>query len=52
MDIRESDEAFVFTAELAGLDKEDVEDTLGVVLKYREDVDLVLRRGVEQLVGE
>ena len=34
------------------LDKGDVEDTLGVVLKYREDVDLVLRRGVEQLVAE
>jgi MoxR-like ATPase len=34
------------------LDTADVEDTLGVVLKYREDVDLVLRRGVEQLVAE
>lgn len=28
VDIRESDEAFVFTAELAGLDKEDVEITV------------------------
>ena len=34
------------------LDGADIEDTLGVVLKYREDVDLVLRRGVEQLVRE
>ncbi len=34
------------------LTSENIEDTLGVVLKYREDVDLVLRRGVEQLVSE
>lgn len=34
------------------LDAAVVEDTLGVVLKYREDVDLVLRRGVEQLLVE
>ncbi|MDH3248938.1 MAG: MoxR family ATPase [Acidimicrobiia bacterium] len=34
------------------LDETQIEDTLGVVLKYREDVDLVLRRGVEQLVRE
>ena len=34
------------------LDAETAEDTLGVVLKYREDVDLVRRRGLEELVGE
>lgn len=34
------------------LTAENIEDTLGVVLKYREDVDFVLRRGVEQLVSE
>lgn len=34
------------------LDSSTAEDTLGVVLKYREDVDFVLRRGVEQLLAE
>ena len=34
------------------LDAEVADETLGVVLKYREDVDLVRRRGVGELVGE
>ena len=34
------------------LTKEGVDDTLGVVLKYREDVDLVSGAGTEKLVSE
>lgn len=34
------------------LDSEVADETLGVVLKYREDIDLVRRRGVGELVGE
>ena len=34
------------------LDSKTADETLGVVLKYREDVDHVRRRGVEELVTE
>lgn len=33
------------------LDKESIDDTLGVVLKYREDVDLVVREGTEKFAA-
>jgi hypothetical protein len=33
------------------LDKASVDDTLGVVLKYREDIELVTREGTEKFAA-